>query len=731
MLTTSEFIRNREPITRPKLVKIAPPKRGNTLRPPPTVDRGFIQPNVPAQTNQRRNEVRAQIPMLFGPEPDPQSSNDGNLVAALTNVLQASMNKPNLDLFKFNSDATTYTRFINALEATIEKIEPDNRMRLLYLIQHCEGKAKSLIQYCVLLDPNVGYFKAKQILYENYGRKPLIACAYIKNLVDGRSIRQDVSRALIRFAHDVEECNTTLMHMQYFADINCFENISKIAKRLPSGLQNRWLRAVASIERRNREPTFSDLMEFVKEEAQVVSSCYAFASIWKLSKTSAVPKFNAHSTIVSKPSTSSHELCPYCSKGYNLWDCSSFARKGLNARLQFMRQKRLCDNCAKRGHVSKFCFSKSKCTHANYRFKHHTLLHRDLPSHVATKEASNFKRLTKSVGTSTESSNDNSTVSGLTATVFVSDSAYLNVITVRVSCGNKSVITYAFLHQGSTATFSEKRLLEELDATGEDIAFKIATINGNLTSRQGVKVSLTITSLMGPEYLVLHDVLSIDSLPIQPNPSLTRKNLGSWPYLKDLDMPQVEGGVSILISVNVPEAFWVLKERRSDITDPYAVRTKLGWSLIGPKYPGDSSSTNAISVNFVNTVHENILDKQIECLWAVDNVPAINRSVCLSKEDRYALQIMKSSKKFDDGHFEVAFPWRPGCPKLQDNQDQATSRLASLKRRFDKDSNLKDKYVNVVESYMSNGHAELSKSNEINCSGWYLPHHPVLHPRKR
>jgi len=60
------------------------------------------------------------------------------------------MNKLNLELFKFNGDATTYIRFINTLETTIEKIESDNHMRLLYIIQHCEGKAKSIIQYCVL-----------------------------------------------------------------------------------------------------------------------------------------------------------------------------------------------------------------------------------------------------------------------------------------------------------------------------------------------------------------------------------------------------------------------------------------------------------------------------------------------------------------------------------------------------------------------------------------------------
>ena len=106
-----------------------------------------------------------------------QQSGDYAMVGAFSNALHDTLNRPNLELFKFSGtgDATACTRFIGTLEATIEVKERDNRLRLLYLIQNCEGKAKSLIQYCVLLDPDVGYDKSKQILYENFRRKPLIA----------------------------------------------------------------------------------------------------------------------------------------------------------------------------------------------------------------------------------------------------------------------------------------------------------------------------------------------------------------------------------------------------------------------------------------------------------------------------------------------------------------------------------------------------------------------------
>ena len=202
--------------TKPKMTKVLPcankPSRSN-----PSAESGNVIPadlqkkqTVPNNVQQTRSsqftaENSKFSDQVIQPAFYPQRSSNNDLVGALTNAFHLNQSKPTLELFKFNGDSTTYTRFISTLEATIEKLETDNRIRLLYLIQHCDGKAKSLIQYCVLLEPNVGYAKAKEILYENFGKRTLIARTYIKNLVEGRPIRQEDSNALIRFAHDIEE----------------------------------------------------------------------------------------------------------------------------------------------------------------------------------------------------------------------------------------------------------------------------------------------------------------------------------------------------------------------------------------------------------------------------------------------------------------------------------------------------------------------------------------------
>ena len=100
-----------------------------------------------------------------------------------------------------------------------------------------------------------------------------------------------------------------------------------------------------------------------------------------------------------------------------------------------------------------------------------------------------------------------------------------------------------------------------------------------------------------------------------------------------------------------------------------------------------NSSVTNVEVNFVKTVMaKQSLDQQIERLWTND---VHKHDKPLAKEDRYALQVMKESKKFENGHYEIVLLWKPGSPQLQNNWNQALSHLASLKQRFYKNPDLR------------------------------------------
>ena len=54
-----------------------------------------------------------------------------------------------------------------------------------------------------------------------------------------------------------------------------------------------------------------------------------------------------------------------------------------------------------------------------------------------------------------------------------------------------------------------------------------------------------------------------------------------------------------------------------------------------------------------------------------------------------------------------------------------------MKKRLEKDAELQKRYVNVVESYITNGFARRVNEADNEAPGrWFLPHHPVFHPHK-
>ena len=104
-----------------------------------------------------------------------------------------------------------------------------------------------------------------------------------------------------------------------------------------------------------------------------------------------------------------------------------------------------------------------------------------------------------------------------------------------------------------------------------------------------------------------------------------------WPQLQGLKLPAVRAQkVQLLIGVDNPKVFWNLDERHGRKGDPFAVRTILGWSLLGSTV---GNSNHNLNVNFVKKTND-LLQKQVECLWKLDNVPTLScLGVGMSKND--------------------------------------------------------------------------------------------------
>ena len=81
----------------------------------------------------------------------------------------------------------------------------------------------------------------------------------------------------------------------YYADLNNFDNVTKIVECLPFQHQQHWLRYATAIEEDGLEVSFSDLARFVEDEAMVVNSSYA--QIFKERSHNREPRFQCISQL--------------------------------------------------------------------------------------------------------------------------------------------------------------------------------------------------------------------------------------------------------------------------------------------------------------------------------------------------------------------------------------------------------------------------------------------------
>ena len=675
---------------------------------------------------------------------------------------------PKRELLTFDGNPLNYWLFINNFEVNIAKRVPDAGTRLAYLIQHCTGKAREAIKNCAIISgPEQGYRKAQEILYHRFGQKHIIAHAHITKIVEGPQIKNADVTGLSDLSVQMQNCTLTLVQMGYEADVNSSDNLVKLVKRLPAHLQSKWADRAGSLTLAGTEPTFMDLAGFVEEKALLANTMYGRivgATPDKDWSSKPPPKvkpplskgntFATQSEDGPQANTASILICPLCTGQHRLWKCELMKAKSREERKSFVRQARLCDNCLGSGHMAMDYRSKMRCQVNGCGWKHHTMLHVKKKSNSNSTPPNHPAVTSEETGTSTISGAGKTgtstirgageagtrTVSGAgdTGRCGATESGKKNVclriipVVVKGKDQDNTIVTNALLDPGSDVTLCDASLMEKLQVHGRPKEFSLATVNGASDARKGFELSLSVRGLQMQEEIVLDRVWTVDTLCLPQGSPPTKEDTAKWPHLKGIDFPRTQSDkVSVLIGSDVPEAHWVCDQRRGRRGQPYAVCTPLGWTLMGPL---NSCDRYCFSVNFVRHDDET-LHQQMESLFRSDfNESLISSKVAMSVEDQRALLQMEDSVKLVNGHYQLGLPWKRKSVSLPNNREFALGRLRYLKKRFQRDLTLFEKYKDTINGYVSSGYARRVPCNEEEAMKdtpvWYLPHHPVFHPQK-
>lgn len=687
---------------------------------------GLYNHPIPTKSHFTNKEIhRTSSPLQFnqlnsGQNEERDQTSTSQLHDAMRSFTDAVASLKHLDLPRpelpvFDGKPDEYYKFIHSFVTHIESNVIQNSARLSYLIQYCKGPAKYAIEDCVMLDEVIGYHQAKQILQNRFGRPHIVAQAFVQKLTSGPDLRANDSEALINLAADMRKANLTLSKLNFSADIHNSDTLLRIMARLPFHLQSAWASKANEIIETHREPKFEDLCSFIEKSSQVANTLYGqnLGLNRDKQRRSNTNGANRHSTFATNQVEPYHPInCVACGLNHSLTECSQFNNMQVLDRLQLLRQNGVCDNCLTKGHIAKGCLYPQNCSYQNCFRKHHSLLH-----------MSNQNVL--------RSPNSNPAVNCYASKL--SQKVSLNLLPVRVFNGSNMVVTYALLDSGSDVSLCSNNLLKKLEKQGEQHNYFINTISGSNIYQSGVKVSLDVTSLDSQSCVTLDSVIGVDKLPITEASIPKQCEIAQWPHLADLNFPCLDNvDVELLIGGNNPDAFWVYEQRTRDRKDPYAIKTLLGWALMGP-ITKHHKPTRVYNNNLIINGPDPLL-RQLKAFWELDYSDLTKRTsqTGMSVNDKRALEVVRDGFSLSKGHYQVPMPWKGDANMLKGNIGMAKSRLMSLKRKLHGDNALLSQYTATVNKYISDGHARMLSNIQPGqvYNYWFLPHHGVTHPAK-
>ncbi|XP_077973279.1 uncharacterized protein LOC120341575 [Styela clava] len=480
--------------------------------------------------NGRENTPR-RLPTL--PTHTADSSSANPVPPRLNHALhRRTVDLPKPEIAKFSGDPMEYYSFIRNFKAHVTDLVDDDNVRLSYLLQLCQGEAKNAIDHCSMMEPSRGYREAMRELKNEYGKDRVISRTCLDRLKRGPKLNFDDAKGMQAYARLMRKCGLVLGEISEYDNLNNFDNLLAIVKRLPPESQNAWDFKVATIlETEDREASYNDLSKFVTDQANVSRSDFRFARRDRR-QSNYYENSKAKGSAFAISASGSNWHCPCCNFSHELFNCKKFKVLSWYERYNVARRNQLCFKCLRRGHMFRQCTQNESCPIHDCKYPfHHVLLHRDFETPT---RRDGISKQTCSVGTSMNHADHDVHANKLAPAKQQGNTGiYMNIVPVTVTAGNRAFDTYALLDCASTTTMCSVKLMNKLNLTGVPIDVTLQTVGNRPKSVKAKKLSpLLVKEIDGHDDCIeLPNVLCVSNLPIKPNKLPSRSSLRKLSYL--------------------------------------------------------------------------------------------------------------------------------------------------------------------------------------------------------
>ncbi|XP_071943810.1 uncharacterized protein [Antedon mediterranea] len=501
--------------------------------------------------------------------------------------LVEALNLPKNELPMFDGNPLHYWSFIRAFDNAIDRKSTDDGAKLIFLLQFCTGKAKTLLQCCLMKEPAEGYRLAKKL--ERFGNNDNIAQAWIDKITKRKNFRDELD--LQDFADDIRCCQETLESMGYLSELENRRSLYDMVKFI-----------TAAAEEAN-DPIFGKLVRKDRRDKQKQNTSYSAQSIHiPSSKKPEVPPVNP---------PKEDERCVYCGHNHYVTFCKSFKALRVKDRLAFVQSKRLCVNCFKPGHIGKECLRQITCDIDDCGKKHSKYLH--IPRYVTNSPPNppNPPNSSPHPPIPTVTTAPTTTATPLMQAALVQGNSKfiqanrervaLPIVAVRVrgKDPNSYVDTYALIDTGGTFSYCTEELADRLQVVRQKCTAELTTIeqkniliNTELISLNLSNLENTYTARM-PQIIVRHSLnLGLDNL-------ACHEDLIKWPHLADIQLQPI---------LDVTEVQLLIGQDMPELLCPQEVRK--GWAINGPINKDVNQPRSSHHVQLKATYEQSLLEAE-------------------------------------------------------------------------------------------------------------------------
>lgn len=653
----------------------------------------------------------------------------------------------------FDGNILEYPKWENAFDALIEDQVVLPNYKLYYLGEYTSGTAQKTISGLLGLRTEDAYKRARKILKERFGDPFRIYEAYRDKL---RNWLPCVTSAeLQEFSDFLVMTQETMKSVKYLKELESYSTIRELAARLPTYYSNKWRESAKKVEARYGEYTFANFVEFTQESSldanHPVFSHDALTSTRKELERERNPaagkakwsserkdmkrgRGTTHFNQSDESSCKDPSLCTLCEGKHGLATCKNFLEKTVKERIEICMSKGLCFSCLGPRHTARHCKRRTQCELC--KKPHATVLHRPSP------EDRNEEKVMETAKATNNCVNCSSTTTSM----------ILPVLIHHKDNPDRRVKVYAVLDDQSDTCFVTDDVTKSLAVTGPAVKLELGTMHAVRNIDTQKVEGLIVSRFDGQVDIPLPKAYTRNLIPGLrgqiPSPETARK----YEHLKTIadEIPPYDEQLSIglLIGNNCVRALKPRSVVPGKPNDPYAIRTILGWGVVGAKGHGDRTDGigeraechriatkelgNEQSTGLfvpLQSCKEILAPSSIKRMFEQDFSETQDLNLAMSQEDLKFMNITTSGiHKADNGHYEVPLPLRDENVRLPCNRKLAEVRLKQLKRRLEIDRKYKEDYVTFMEKMLKNGQAE--KAPKQYERAWYIPHHGVYHPKK-